>query len=286
MRSERAGPIYPERSVRQIIRTNLRATWARAYVRIVGGNREPSWLISEILLPLLSVAAYIYVYRHLGGTEEYTGFVLLGGMMTAYWLNILWSMAMQFYWEKEMGNLDLYLMSPISRMSILMGMALGGLFMTTVRAVAILGIGGLLFQVEFQVSSWGLLILAFVLSLGALYGMGMIFSSLFMVFGRGGWRGAEVLQEPVYLLSGFYFPLQRFGFAVSAIASLIPVAIGLDAIRQLAIPGGAGLGIFSVNTELLFLLLLVVLFAVIARRALTTMEALGKKEGRLSLRWQ
>ena len=107
-----------------------------------------------------------------------------------------------------------------------------------------------------------------------------------MVFGRGGWRGAEILQEPVYLLSGFYFPLQRFGFAVSAIASLIPVAIGLDAIRQLAIPGGAGLGIFSVNIELLFLLLLVVLFAVIARRALATMEALGKKEGRLSLRWQ
>lgn len=282
----RPTPLFPPTSLRKEISTNLRAIWGRAYIRIVGGNREPSWLISETLLPLLSVAAYVYVYRQLEGPETYTGFVLFGGMMTAYWLSILWSMALQFYWEKEMGNLDLYMMAPISRMSLLMGMALGAFWMTTVRAVAIIGIGGLLFHVEFHVESWGLLVAAFVLCLGALYGMGMIFSSLFMVFGRGGWRGAEILQEPVYLFSGFYFPLRQLGFAVAAGASLIPVALGLDAVRQLAIPGGEGLGVFSAEVEVLLLLLLTCLFVVLARRALAFMEALGKKEGRLSLRWQ
>lgn len=280
------SPLYPGQGLRQTIATNLRATLGRAYVRIVGGNREPSWLISETLLPLLSVAAYVYVYRGLGGDESYTGFVLFGGMMTAYWLSILWSMALQFYWEKEMGNLDLYLMAPISRMSILMGMALGAFWMTSVRAVAILGLGGYIFSVKFQVVSWGWLILAFLLSLATLYAMGMAFTSLFMVYGRGGWRAAEVFQEPVYLFSGFYFPLRSLGLGVAAVASFIPVALGLDAVRQLAIPGGSGLGIFSVKVEVLLLFLFSVLFGVIARRALTTMEALGKKEGRLSLRWQ
>ena len=281
-----SGSRFPARTLRQVIETNLRATWGRAYVRIVGGNREPSWLISETLLPLIAVAAYIYVYRQLGGDEMLTGFVLIGGAMTAYWLNILWSMAMQFYWEKEMGNLDLYLMAPISRMSILMGMALGGFWMTTVRAAVIIGVGGLLFGVQFHVQSWGMLILAFALCLAPLYAMGMAFTSLFMVFGRGGWRGAEVLQEPVYLLSGFYFPIRRIGFGLAVAVSFLPLALGLDVVRQFAIPGAEGLEIFPANVAMSILALLAVLFFVVARRALKTMEAIGKKEGRLGLRWQ
>ncbi|MCI0595263.1 MAG: ABC transporter permease, partial [candidate division Zixibacteria bacterium] len=97
------------------LKTNLRAIWGRAYVRIVGAQREPSWILFEIMMPLLAVATYVFVYRALGAPQEFTGFVILGGIMTAYWLNVLWSMASQFYWEKETGNLELYLIAPISR---------------------------------------------------------------------------------------------------------------------------------------------------------------------------
>ena len=102
------------------LKTNLKAIWGRAYVRVVGANREPSWIVSETILPVLAVAAYVYVYRALNPDPLFTSLVILGGAMSAYWMNILWSMAMQFYWEKEMGNLDLYMIAPISRMSILL----------------------------------------------------------------------------------------------------------------------------------------------------------------------
>ena len=49
-----------------------------------------------------------------------------GGAMTAFWINVLWSMSAQLYWEKENGNLALYIMAPSSMMAILLGMALGG----------------------------------------------------------------------------------------------------------------------------------------------------------------
>jgi len=81
--------------------TNLRAIWARSYVRIVGANREFSWVFFEIFLPLLNVSAYVFVYRALGAPKEYEGFVIIGGAMLAYWLNVLWSMASQFYWERR-----------------------------------------------------------------------------------------------------------------------------------------------------------------------------------------
>jgi ABC-2 type transport system permease protein len=107
-----------------------------------------------------------------------------------------------------------------------------------------------------------------------------------MVFGRGGWKGAELMQEPVYLLSGFYFPLRRLGLVIAGVASFIPIALGLDAVRQFCIPLPGGLQVFPPEVEVVILVLFTGMFVIVARRALGYMEALGKREGRLSLRWQ
>ncbi|MFQ5906333.1 MAG: ABC transporter permease [bacterium] len=265
---------------------NLRAAWARAYVRIVGANREPSWLIFDTGLPLLSLAAYVYVYRAMEAPPEFVGFVILGGAMTAYWMNVLWSMASQFYWEKMMGQLQLFMIAPMSRMAILGGMAAGGLLATTIRAGAALLLGCLLFQVRFSISSTWSLLAMFVLTMAALYGMGMMFASLFMVWGREAWHAANLLQEPVYLLSGFYFPVRGLGYWTCLVASFLPLTLGLDGMRQLLFGEEKALGLLPVGREILFLIVLSILFLVGAAKALQKMERLGKKEGRLTSRWQ
>ena len=78
---------------------------ARAYTRVIGQQREKSWMFFEIFLPMLSVAAYVFVYRAIRAPEEYVGFVVMGGAMLAFWMNVLWNMSSQLYWEKEQGNL-------------------------------------------------------------------------------------------------------------------------------------------------------------------------------------
>lgn len=268
------------------IKTNLKAIWGRAYVRVVGANREPSWIISETVLPVLSVAAYVYVYRALNPNPLYTSLVILGGAMSAYWMNILWSMALQFYWEKEMGNLDLYMIAPISRMSILLGMASGGFFFATVRAVMIFAVGIVLFKAQFMITSPGELFLLFFLSMFALYGMGMLFSSIFMLFGRGAWQTSALFQEPIYLLGGFYYPVKTLGAAMAAIGSLLPITLGLDGMRQLTLKSGKMMGFLSVETEIALLVGMAVIFLLGAYYSLLYMEKLGKQQGRLSLRWQ
>jgi ABC-2 type transport system permease protein len=268
------------------IKTNLRAIVARAYVRVVAANREPSWWFTETLLPILSTAAYVYVYKALKAPPEYTGFVILGGTMSAYWIHVLWSMAAQFYWEKEIGNLELYMIAPISRMSILLGMASGGMVLATSRAVFIFLVGSLIFKVNFAIISLPKLLAVFVLTLVSLYGLGMLFSSLFMLYGREAWHGVTLLQEPVHLISGFFFPVRNLGFTVGLVASFIPLTLGLDAMRQLAFKAGADSGFIHVNVELFALVILSAFFLVISKYALELMEKLGKKEGRLTLRWQ
>jgi ABC-2 type transport system permease protein len=259
----------------------------RAYPRIIGAQRERSWLFFETLLPLLQVSAFVFIYRAIQAPPEFTGFVVLGGAMTAYWLNVLWSMAAQFYWEKETGNLELYIIAPTSLMAILLGMAVGGIVFSTVRAAAVITVGLLIFRVDIAIVSVPQLLGVFLLTLVALYGLGMLFSSLFLLYGRQAWHLSDLLQEPVYLVSGFYFPVRALGFVAALGASVIPITMGLDAMRQLLFPAMmAQFHFLDVRIELGVLAVLSVAFLWLAKRALGYVEDLSRREGRLTIRGQ
>lgn len=263
-------------------RLYLKTVIARAYPRLIGQQREKSWMFFDVLLPMLAVSAYVFVYRAIDAPEEYIGFVVVGGAMTAFWLNVLWSMSSQLYWEKEQGNLSLYIMAPSSMMAILLGMALGGMLATALRAAAIIILGSLLFHVQFEVTSYLQLFIVFLLAMVALYGLGMMSASLFLLLSREAWHIANLAQEPVYLVSGFYFPIKNLSFWVAAAASIIPLTLGLDAMRQLIFPSGPALGFLSVSIELAILVVLSLVFLVGARFLLAYMERLAIREGRLT----
>lgn len=260
----------------------LKTIVARAYPRVIGMQREKSWMFFDVFLPMLSVAAYVYVYRAIGAPEEYVGFVVMGGAMTSFWMNVLWSMSSQLYWEKEQGNLALYIIAPNSMMAILLGMAVGGLFATALRATAIIIAGSLMFNVTYSVVSFTQLLLVFLLAMTALYGMGMMSASLFLLLSREAWHIANLAQEPIYLVSGFYFPIKSFNFWIAAAASIIPLTLGLDAMRQLIFPSGALLGFLSVKVEIAILIGLCVAFLAGAKFLLDYMERLAIREGRLT----
>jgi len=260
----------------------LKTILARAYPRIIGQQREKSWIFFEIFMPMLAVAAYVYVYRAIGAPEEYVGFVVVGGAMTAFWMNVLWSMSSQLYWEKEQGNLALYIMAPNSMMAVLLGMALGGLVATAMRAIAIIVLGTWMFQVQFTVTSFSQLLAVFFLAMTALYGMGMMSASLFLLLSREAWHLSNLAQEPIYLVSGFYFPIKSFNFWVAAAASFIPLTLGLDAMRQLIFPSGALLGFLNVRVEITVLTILCIVFLIGAKFLLDYMEKLAIREGRIT----
>ncbi len=308
------------------IRLNLKAVVGRAYPRVVGANREPSWIFFEAILPLLGIAAYVFIYQALAdraaaaiangvcgdhvcadaaeqalylaaaraNVNALIGSVVLGGTMLAFWLNVLWSMASQLYWEKEIGNLQLYMMAPMSRMALLGGMAVGGMFMTSVRAITTLVAGVVVFSITLQVTNPFLLLAVFFVTLIALYGMGMTLASLYLLWGREAWNLSALLEEPIFFTSGFYFPAGGlaytggWGRALLTAATAIPATLGLDAMRQLIFPGawGGKLWLFSPEVELGILLILAVVFLVLARYALAYLETLARREGRLTSRHQ
>ncbi len=260
----------------------IKTVIARAYPRVIGQQREKSWVFFDIFLPMLAVSSYVFVYRAIGAPEEYVGFVVMGGAMTAFWLNVMWSMSSQLYWEKEQGNLALYIMAPNSMMAVLLGMAVGGMLATFLRAIAIILLGSLLFHVQYVIGDFLQLMAIFFTAMTALYGMGMMSASLFLLLGREADHLAQLATEPVYLVSGFYFPIKSFNFWIAAAASIIPLTLGLDAMRQLVFQSGATLGFLNVGLEFEILSGLCVAFLFGARALLGYMERLAIREGRLT----
>lgn len=264
---------------------NLRATWARAYVRVVGAIREPAWVISDAVLPSLGMCAFVLFYRAMGAPRSFEAVAVLGGLLSTYWLNVLWGMGAQLYWEKQQGQLQLYFAAPCSRMAILTGMAVGGFFMTTARSGFGIALGFGVFGVRVQPFDFGVLVLVFLLALTALYALGMTLSSVFLLWGREAWHICNALTEPVYFLSGLYFPLRTLGALAWVSAGLIPLGLGIDAMRQVLL-GAAAHPLLPLRYEIAALAGFGVLFLVVARFALAHLERLSKQEGRLTQRWQ
>jgi len=320
----RRAAVVRRSDLRYKVGLNVRSILGRAYPRVIGANREPSWIFFEVFLPLLGIAAYVFIYQAFYNAQvaliqagqcgsaacasaadqlaylqtaarnlnALVGTVVLGGTMVAFWLNVLWSMASQLYWEKEIGNLQIYMMAPMSRMALLAGMAIGGMFMTSVRAISTLVAGVLVFGVVFQVANPFLLLAVFFVTLIALYGMGMMFASLYLLWGREAWNLSSLLEEPIFFSSGMYFPaggflmVQPWGPAVAVAGSLVPAMLGLDALRQLTLPGTTLPSLLPPDTELELLLVLAVVFLILARFSLAYLEKLAKREGKLTSRHQ
>ena len=154
---------------------------------------------------------------------------------------------------------------------------------TLIRATAITVTGIWLFDVPLQPTSWSLLAGVFLLTLAALYGLGMMFASIFLLWGREAWHIVNLLQEPVYLLSGTNFPVSIFPRAVAVVASAIPLTAGMDAMRQVLFHAN---GVFDVRLEVAVLAALAAIFLVAAHYCLRYLERRAKEEGKLTVRWQ
>jgi len=263
----------------------LAAMFARAYVRVAGSLREPMWIISDAIFPNLGMCAFVLLYRALGASRDYEALAVVGGILTTYWINVVWGMGAQLYWEKQQGQLQLYFAAPCSLMAVLTGMAVGGLFATMVRSLVGVAIGVWVFHIQLAAFSPWALAGIFFLTMIALYALGMTLSSVFLLYGREAWHTANALQEPVYFVSGLYFPIRSLGAFGAVAAGILPLTLGTDALRQVLL-GPAAKGLIPLPLEALALAGFGVLFLWTANVAHAHLETLSKREGRLTQRWQ
>jgi len=237
----------------------LRPAYARAWVRIRGNMRVKTWLLWEVVLPTIFMASVIYAYHNLNAPRIFIGFVVVGTMMMNFWFNVLWGMGNVLYWEKETGNLEIYLLSDRPIYMLLLGMALGGMLNTGIRSIAILVIGIIVFGAEFNTAGLAPATIVFLLTLAALYSLGL------MCF-----------------LSGQYYPISVFPTILQLAASLLPLTIGLDGVRRALLMGE---GMESLYLHIIGLGIMTLILLPLGIWILNRMVEKGRRDGRLIMRW-
>src|SRR5260221_10684723 len=113
----------------------------------------------------------------------------------------------------------------------------------------------------------------------------MSLSSLFLLYGREGWPTANAMQEPVYFLSGLFFPIRSLGARGAVAAGILPLTLGTDAIRQVLV-GPAAHGLLPLPLESLALARFGVVLMGLARVSLAFLEPLSKRARTPTQRWQ
>src|SRR5438128_12701362 len=103
--------------------------------------------------------------------------------MISFWGNVLWSMASQFNWDKQVGLFEIYITSPAPISAILVGMSLGGVLGTAPSAAMVALLGWVIFRPPIN-AVWPAVRSVFALTLAYLYAMGLELWLRYLAYAR------------------------------------------------------------------------------------------------------
>jgi ABC-2 type transport system permease protein len=171
-----------------------------------------------------------------GSRASYMEFVAIGMVLSLVIALLLQRVAMAVRQEQMIGTFESLLATPTATTTVQVGSAAFDLLFVPIRAAIFLIIIALGFGLHLDPD--GVLpalsvMLAFV---PFIWGLGLLSAAVMLTFRRGGSSvviGATILG----LLSGAYFPLDLLPGWLQAVASVNPVAIAIDGVRQALLSG-------------------------------------------------
>jgi len=172
---------------------------------------------------------------------NYVSFVVLG--LFVYYISFTnlgdaFTRISRIYWN---GAMDLYLLSPLSYYTPMMGIMFRGVIDDYPRSLLAMLFGWLFFGAVFQFHAPLLLVVILILILVSTLGIGIISASSFYLFGfRQQTEPVRFIFQDVIiaLTAGYYYPITVLPHPLQILGSFIPHIYALDALRRLMIPGG------------------------------------------------
>ena len=195
--------------------------YLRSRSRIVGSAAQP-------LLFLLALGfGFGPIYRAAGGGNYMQflapGIISMGILFTAIFSGI------EIIWDRQFGFLKETLVAPVSRLHIMIGRTLGGATVATLQGIIVFFVA---FLAGFRPGTALLpLALLFMILTAILFtALGTAIASLL-----NDMQGFQLIMNflimPIFFLSGALFPLQGLPKALVVVASVNPLAYGVDGLR-------------------------------------------------------
>ncbi len=194
--------------------------------------RSKARIIGSLGQPLLFLVALGFglgpIYRKAGG-GNYIQFLAPGVISMGIIFTALFS-GIEIIWDRQFGFLKETLVAPTSRLEIMIGRTLGGATVASFQGFLILFLSLL---VGFKPQS----IIIFPVTLVLIFMVALLFTAMgtaiasFLEDMQGFQLIMNFLVMPLFFLSGALFPLEGLPKALHLIASLDPLAYGVDGLR-------------------------------------------------------
>ncbi len=234
-----AGPKQANSAFRRNLNT-ICIIWYREVLRFV---RDWTRIITSLAQPLMFLFVFGYglsgSFNMLGAAQSqlppgtpsinFTTFLFPGVLSMTVLFTAIFS-AISIVWDREFGFLREMLVAPVSRVSVVVGKALGGSTIAMLQGTIMLVFAPL---VGVSLDGWlvvklmlEMLLLAFTLtSLGILIASRMKSMEGFQMI-------MQFFLMPMFFLSGALFPLRNLPGWLDFLTKINPVTYGVDPLRQ------------------------------------------------------
>ncbi len=183
------------------------------------------------------------------GTSSYFNFIAPGIMAMTVMMSVMTGLPVAISQEREIGTMDGMMVSPINRLSIILGKTLGQTARGLLQGVIILALSIGLFGVIIQ----GSILLVFGLLLLGVFsfvGLGIVITSFAKDQGTAQML-MMTLMFPMMFLSGVFFPIQQMPWYMQDISKVLPLTYASQALRKVMVLGA---GIPAISNELIIMI--------------------------------
>jgi ABC-2 type transport system permease protein len=229
-------------SVEQALRNFVTQTWAVAAAEVQKLYHDPWELLTRAVQPVLWLMLFGEVMARVHGVAPgnipYLDF-LAAGILAQSALFVAIFFGISAIWERDLGVLQRYLVSPAPRSALVLGKALSAGARALSQAL-IVYVLALLLGVGIDLNPLNILGVAAAIVLGS-----ALFSTLSLIIAcivktRERFMGiGQVLTMPIFFASNAIYPLSLMPAWLSAVSHVNPLTYEVDALRALMLVHGA-----------------------------------------------
>ena len=225
---------------RRVLRGELIGLYGVVERNIYLTRRYLLWDLAFLLWTIANTLTIVFIARGVdlsaAQRNELETKLLVGGVIWAF-LGIIFEIVTETVaWERWEGTIEYTFMAPVSRLTHMLGTVVFGVVYGLLRTAVILAIVTLFFDLDLSRANLPAAALVLVVASIGFVGLGMMVSTLPLLFTERGQQMVFVSQSCLLLVSGVYYPVEVMPTWMQAIGWLSPATYALIAAAA-ALPG-------------------------------------------------
>ena len=225
----------------------VKASYALVERNVNLSKRYWGWEIAFLIYTIAQSMAIVYIaeaepainHQHIDVSRAVL-YLAIGTLTWSYMASLFQAIAESVQWERWEGTIEYTMMSPISRLTYVLGSSLFGVIYGLARSAVVLV--ALVFAFQLTATPSGFWPTLAIIAVGSVsfIGIGIMAATLPLLFTEKGAQMVYVIEALLLLISGVYYPVSVLPGPIQAVSHLSPATYILTGTRGFLVPGSHG----------------------------------------------